>query len=179
MFSGSAYLVLSREFVEQLHKNPEAKALLEWAKDTDEHNGATLQRMPSLPGSNPPNNLYDTSDLTAIARLVKWNHLVGDVVSSAEQRQQVYVNIQMPKDHTVWSVFHLIYCNPCCLGLIAFWYSIKSRDRLIAGDFEGARRYGSTAKMFNAVSVVIFLLLIIGLLVGFFYVLPMAMRLRY
>ncbi|KAL2083206.1 hypothetical protein ACEWY4_020979 [Coilia grayii] len=86
MFSGSAYFVLSREFVEQLRKNPEAKALLEWVKDTyspDEHLWATLQRMPSLPGSNPPSVLYDTSAMIAIARLVKWNFLVGDVNEGA------------------------------------------------------------------------------------------------
>ncbi|XP_063059682.1 beta-1,3-galactosyl-O-glycosyl-glycoprotein beta-1,6-N-acetylglucosaminyltransferase 3-like [Engraulis encrasicolus] len=86
MFSGNAYFVLRREFVEQLYKNPEAKALLEWEKDTyspDEHLWATLQRMPTMPGSNPPNHKYHTSDMISIARLVKWSYLEGDIRKGA------------------------------------------------------------------------------------------------
>ncbi|XP_063058636.1 beta-1,3-galactosyl-O-glycosyl-glycoprotein beta-1,6-N-acetylglucosaminyltransferase 3-like [Engraulis encrasicolus] len=86
MFSGNAYFVLRREFVEQLYKNPEAKALLEWEKDTyspDEHLWATLQRMPTMPGSIPPNNKYHTSDMISIARLVKWSYLEGDIWKGA------------------------------------------------------------------------------------------------
>ncbi|XP_031441398.1 beta-1,3-galactosyl-O-glycosyl-glycoprotein beta-1,6-N-acetylglucosaminyltransferase 3-like [Clupea harengus] len=82
MFSGNAYFVLSREFVEHLFKNPEAKALIEWEKDTyspDEHLWATLQRMPGMPGSSPPNNKYDMTDMNSIARLVKWSDHEGDV----------------------------------------------------------------------------------------------------
>ncbi|KAL2093213.1 hypothetical protein ACEWY4_010525 [Coilia grayii] len=86
MFSGNAYFVLSRQFVEQLHKNPEAKALLKWEEDTyspDEHLWATLQRMPSMPGSSPPNNKYDMTDMNSIARLVKWVYHEGDIKKGA------------------------------------------------------------------------------------------------
>ncbi|XP_042563359.1 beta-1,3-galactosyl-O-glycosyl-glycoprotein beta-1,6-N-acetylglucosaminyltransferase 3-like [Clupea harengus] len=86
MFSGNAYFVLSREFVEHLFKSPEAKALLEWAKDTyspDEHLWASLQRMPGMPGSSPSNNKYDMTDLNSIARLVKWVSLEGDIRKGA------------------------------------------------------------------------------------------------
>ncbi|XP_012674102.2 beta-1,3-galactosyl-O-glycosyl-glycoprotein beta-1,6-N-acetylglucosaminyltransferase 3-like [Clupea harengus] len=86
MFSGNAYFVLSREFVEHLFKSPEAKALIEWEKDTyspDEHLWASLQRMPGMPGSSPPNNKYDMTDMNSIARLVKWGYLEGDIRKGA------------------------------------------------------------------------------------------------
>lgn len=86
MFSGNAYVVVSREFVDHLFKNPEAKALLEWEKDTyspDEHLWASLQRMPSMPGSTPHSDRYDMTDLNSIARLVKWSGLEGDIRKGA------------------------------------------------------------------------------------------------
>ncbi|XP_041082932.1 beta-1,3-galactosyl-O-glycosyl-glycoprotein beta-1,6-N-acetylglucosaminyltransferase 3-like [Polyodon spathula] len=86
MFSGNAYFVVSREFVEYLFENPEAQKLIEWEKDTyspDEHLWATLQRMPGVPGSNPPNEKFHTSDMSSIARLVKWSYLEGDVSKGA------------------------------------------------------------------------------------------------
>lgn len=86
MFSGSAYFVLSREFVEHFFESKEVEEFTEWEKDTyspDEHMWATLQRMPSVPGSNPPNSKYDHSDMNAIARLVKWSYLEGDLKNGA------------------------------------------------------------------------------------------------
>ncbi|KAK1157988.1 beta-1,3-galactosyl-O-glycosyl-glycoprotein beta-1,6-N-acetylglucosaminyltransferase 3-like [Acipenser oxyrinchus oxyrinchus] len=86
MFSGNAYFVVSREFVEYLFENPEAQKLIEWEKDTyspDEHLWATLQRMPGVPGSNPPNEKFHASDMSSIARLVKWSYLEGDVSKGA------------------------------------------------------------------------------------------------
>ncbi|MBN3314139.1 GCNT3 acetylglucosaminyltransferase, partial [Atractosteus spatula] len=35
--------------------------------------------MPGVPGSNPINEKFHTSDMTAIARLVKWQDLEGDI----------------------------------------------------------------------------------------------------
>ncbi|KAF5902524.1 beta-1,3-galactosyl-O-glycosyl-glycoprotein beta-1,6-N-acetylglucosaminyltransferase 3-like [Clarias magur] len=70
MYSGNAYLVVTREFVEYIFNSPEIQNFLEWEKDTyspDEHLWATLQRMPSVPGSNPPNGKYDESDMLAVA----------------------------------------------------------------------------------------------------------------
>ncbi|XP_061534082.1 beta-1,3-galactosyl-O-glycosyl-glycoprotein beta-1,6-N-acetylglucosaminyltransferase 3 [Phycodurus eques] len=86
MFTGNAYFVASRAFVEHVTQDREVLALLEWEKDTyspDEHLWATLQRMPSVPGSVPANGKYDMSDMQAIARVVKWSYLSGDVRKGA------------------------------------------------------------------------------------------------
>ncbi|XP_029909404.1 beta-1,3-galactosyl-O-glycosyl-glycoprotein beta-1,6-N-acetylglucosaminyltransferase 3 [Myripristis murdjan] len=86
MFSGNAYFVVTRDFVKYVVEDQEIQKFLEWEKDTyspDEHLWATLQRMPSVPGSMPANNKYDQSDMLAIARLVKWSYLTGDVKKGA------------------------------------------------------------------------------------------------
>ncbi|XP_038634115.1 beta-1,3-galactosyl-O-glycosyl-glycoprotein beta-1,6-N-acetylglucosaminyltransferase-like [Scyliorhinus canicula] len=82
MFSGNAYIVVSRQFIEHIFKDPKAKQFIEWSQDTyspDEFLWATLQRMPGVPGSKPSHRKYDVSDMNSIARLVKWQHLEGDV----------------------------------------------------------------------------------------------------
>uniref|UniRef100_UPI00398EF20F beta-1,3-galactosyl-O-glycosyl-glycoprotein beta-1,6-N-acetylglucosaminyltransferase-like n=1 Tax=Pristiophorus japonicus TaxID=55135 RepID=UPI00398EF20F len=82
IFSGSAYMVVSRPFVEHIFKDPKAKQLIEWSKDTyspDEFIWATLQRMPGIPSSEPSHPKYDVSDMRSVARLVKWKYLEGDV----------------------------------------------------------------------------------------------------
>ncbi|XP_017340264.3 beta-1,3-galactosyl-O-glycosyl-glycoprotein beta-1,6-N-acetylglucosaminyltransferase 3 [Ictalurus punctatus] len=86
MFSGNAYFVVTREFVEYIFKTPEIQNFMEWEKDTyspDEHMWATLHRMPSVPGSNPPNEKFDESDMLAIARLVKWSYHEGNIKNGA------------------------------------------------------------------------------------------------
>ncbi|XP_067886085.1 beta-1,3-galactosyl-O-glycosyl-glycoprotein beta-1,6-N-acetylglucosaminyltransferase-like [Heterodontus francisci] len=86
MFSGSAYFVVSRSFVEYLFRSLKAQKFIEWEKDTfspDEHMWATLQRMPDVPGSVPVNNKFDVSDMNALARLVKWSYLEGDISKGA------------------------------------------------------------------------------------------------
>jgi mucin type N-acetylglucosaminyltransferase 3 len=86
MFSGNAYFLVSRAFVRHVMESQEVRALLEWEKDTyspDEHLWATLQRMPSVPGSNPPHIKYHESDMNAIARIVKWRPLEGEVRNGA------------------------------------------------------------------------------------------------
>ncbi|KAJ7998265.1 hypothetical protein DPEC_G00220850 [Dallia pectoralis] len=55
----------------------------------------------------------------------------------------------LPRDHLLWSLFTFIYCNTFCLGLVALYYSIKSRDRKVLGDLEGARGDGNTARSVN------------------------------
>ncbi|XP_011760558.1 interferon-induced transmembrane protein 3-like isoform X2 [Macaca nemestrina] len=32
-------------------------------------------------------------------------------------------------DHVVWSLFNTLFMNPCCLGFIAFAYSVKPNTR--------------------------------------------------
>ncbi|NWT14139.1 IFM2 protein, partial [Vireo altiloquus] len=60
-----------------------------------------------------------------------------------------------PRDHLVWSLFNTVYGNVCCLGLLAFVFSVKSRDRKVLGDYSGALSYGSTAKYLNITALVI------------------------
>ncbi|NXO81019.1 IFM1 protein, partial [Sitta europaea] len=66
-----------------------------------------------------------------------------------------------PRDHLVWSLFTTLYGNFCCLGLLAFVFSVKSRDRKVLGDYSGARSYGSTAKWLNITALVINILIVI------------------
>ncbi|KAF3688546.1 Interferon-induced transmembrane protein 3 Dispanin subfamily A member 2b [Channa argus] len=65
------------------------------------------------------------------------------------QHTTVNINTEPPKDHIIWSLICFVYSNPCCLGLAALIFSIKSRDRKVAGDLDGARHYGSTARCLN------------------------------
>ncbi|KAG7276228.1 hypothetical protein CRUP_018610 [Coryphaenoides rupestris] len=86
MYQGNAYFAVTREFVRHVTEDPGIQTFLEWEKDTyspDEHLWATLQRMPSVPGSKPANVKYDESDMNSIARLVKWSDLQGDVTKGA------------------------------------------------------------------------------------------------
>ncbi|XP_077913649.1 interferon-induced transmembrane protein 1-like [Halichoerus grypus] len=68
-------------------------------------------------------------------------------------------------DHIVWSLFNTIFMNWCCLGFVAFAYSVKSRDRKMVGDMIGAQTYASTAKCLNIWALVLGLLLTTGSIV--------------
>ncbi|XP_059959941.1 interferon-induced transmembrane protein 1-like [Mesoplodon densirostris] len=70
-------------------------------------------------------------------------------------------------DHIVWSLFNTIFMNLCCLGFVAFAYSVKSRDRKMVGDVTGAQSYASTAKCLNICALVLGLLLITVFIVIF------------
>lgn len=86
LFSGSAYFVVSRSYVEYVLENERIQKFMEWAKDTyspDEYLWATIQRIPEVPGSLPLNYKYDMSDMLAIARFVKWQYFEGDVSKGA------------------------------------------------------------------------------------------------
>ncbi|XP_006893254.1 PREDICTED: interferon-induced transmembrane protein 3-like [Elephantulus edwardii] len=61
-------------------------------------------------------------------------------------------------DHVVWSLFNTLFMNCCCLGFVAFAYSVKSRDRKMVGDVIGAQSYASTAKCLNIFALVLSLL---------------------
>ncbi|XP_022611971.1 dispanin subfamily A member 2b-like [Seriola dumerili] len=75
--------------------------------------------------------------------------------SVAVQYTAVNVIAEPPKDYIIWSLFSLVYSNPFCLGLVALIYSVKSRDRKVAGDLEGARSYGTSARFLNIVAIVL------------------------
>ncbi|XP_030625546.1 beta-1,3-galactosyl-O-glycosyl-glycoprotein beta-1,6-N-acetylglucosaminyltransferase 4-like [Chanos chanos] len=84
VFVGSAYFVLSREFVGFVQTSPLVKDFLAWSEDTyspDEHFWATLIRVPGVPGgvsrSDP-----DITDLQSKVRLVKWQYLEGSLYPS-------------------------------------------------------------------------------------------------
>ncbi|XP_070639244.1 interferon-induced transmembrane protein 3-like [Bos indicus] len=68
-------------------------------------------------------------------------------------------------DHIVWSLFNTIFMNWCCLGFVAFAYSVKSRDRKMVGDITGAQSYASTAKCLNICSLVLGILLTVVFIV--------------
>ncbi|XP_074904665.1 interferon-induced transmembrane protein 5-like [Buteo buteo] len=57
-----------------------------------------------------------------------------------------------PRDHLIWSIFNTIYMNFCCLGFVALAFSVKARDRKVAGDVEAARRFSSKARCYNALA---------------------------
>ncbi|NXV02224.1 IFM1 protein, partial [Cettia cetti] len=59
-----------------------------------------------------------------------------------------------PGDHLVWSLCSSIYGNFCCLGLLAFFFSVKSRDSKVQGDYSRAQSYGSTARCLNITALV-------------------------
>ncbi|XP_032894483.1 dispanin subfamily A member 2b-like isoform X2 [Amblyraja radiata] len=65
------------------------------------------------------------------------------------------------RDYLPWSLFSLSYMNCCCLGLVAAIYSVKSRDRKVVGDVEGALHYGSTARSLNIAATVLSILVFI------------------
>ncbi|XP_029300899.1 beta-1,3-galactosyl-O-glycosyl-glycoprotein beta-1,6-N-acetylglucosaminyltransferase 4-like [Cottoperca gobio] len=77
MFSGNAYFVLSRDFVEHIDSSAVVKDFLAWSEDTyspDEHFWATLVRLPGVPGE-VPRSQPDITDLMSKTRLVKWQYL--------------------------------------------------------------------------------------------------------
>ena len=53
------------------------------------------------------------------------------------------------------------FFNACCLGFVAYAYSVKSRDRKMVGDVIGAQAYASTAKCLNISSLIFSVLMVI------------------
>uniref|UniRef100_A0A1B0GT68 Predicted gene 45717 n=1 Tax=Mus musculus TaxID=10090 RepID=A0A1B0GT68_MOUSE len=95
---------------------------------------------------------------------------LGEPSNSAVVRTTV---INMPRevsvpDHVVWSLFNTLFFNACCLGFVAYAYSVKARDQKMAGNLEAARQYGSKAKCYNILAAMWTLvppLLLLGLVV--------------
>lgn len=81
MFIGSAYFVLSRDFVDYVSTSQVTMDFLAWSTDTyspDEHFWATVVRIPGVPG-HIPRSEPDITDLKSKTRLVKWNYLEGNL----------------------------------------------------------------------------------------------------
>ncbi|XP_059566787.1 interferon-induced transmembrane protein 3-like [Myotis daubentonii] len=94
--------------------------------------------------------------------------VLGGPQSSTAARTTV-INIQadtVVPDHIVWSLFNTLFFNPCCLGFVAFAYSVKSRDRKMVGDVIGAQSYASTAKCLNIWALVLGLLVIVAVIIA-------------
>ncbi|TSL97357.1 Beta-1,3-galactosyl-O-glycosyl-glycoprotein beta-1,6-N-acetylglucosaminyltransferase [Bagarius yarrelli] len=75
IFSGGAYIVVSRDFVRYVLEDPEAQVLMSWLNDTyspDEFIWATMQRIPGVPGFLRAHPKFDVSDVYSISRLIKW-----------------------------------------------------------------------------------------------------------
>ncbi|XP_015358899.1 interferon-induced transmembrane protein 1-like isoform X1 [Marmota marmota marmota] len=68
-------------------------------------------------------------------------------------------------DYVTWSLFNTLFMNFCCLGFIAFAYSVKSRDRKMVGDITGAQAFASTAKCLNIWALIFNIILTIGAIV--------------
>ncbi|XP_018407773.1 PREDICTED: beta-1,3-galactosyl-O-glycosyl-glycoprotein beta-1,6-N-acetylglucosaminyltransferase 3 [Nanorana parkeri] len=86
MFTGNAYIVVSRDFVRYIFEEPQVQKFIDWAKDTyspDEHIWASLNRMPGVPGSSPYSEKYEQSDMNSMARMVKWSYQEGDITKGA------------------------------------------------------------------------------------------------
>ncbi|XP_023039206.1 interferon-induced transmembrane protein 1 [Piliocolobus tephrosceles] len=91
---------------------------------------------------------------------------------SAILPRSTVINIQSETsvpDHIVWSLFNTIFLNWCCLGFIAFAYSVKSRDRKMVGDVTGAQAYASTAKCLNISALIVGILMTIGFILLLVY----------
>ncbi|XP_008072678.1 interferon-induced transmembrane protein 3-like [Carlito syrichta] len=61
-------------------------------------------------------------------------------------------------DHVVWSLFNTLFLNVCCLGFIAFAYSMKARDRKMVGDITRAQAYASATKCLNIWALILSIL---------------------
>ncbi|KAG9270391.1 beta-1,3-galactosyl-O-glycosyl-glycoprotein beta-1,6-N-acetylglucosaminyltransferase [Astyanax mexicanus] len=81
MFSGGAYIVVSRAFIRFVLEDPKAQELISWSKDTyspDEFLWATMQRIPGVPGYIRAHHKFDRTDMNTISRLIKWVYHEGD-----------------------------------------------------------------------------------------------------
>ncbi|XP_029952536.1 dispanin subfamily A member 2b-like [Salarias fasciatus] len=85
--------------------------------------------------------------------------------SSVVHYTTVNVAPEPPRDHIVWSICCLLYSNPFCLGLVALIFSVKARDRKLAGDLEGARYHGRIACILNIISTVLVSILTLALII--------------
>ncbi|NXJ77527.1 IFM5 protein, partial [Trogon melanurus] len=75
-----------------------------------------------------------------------------DNLPALSRKQELSPTPLLPRDHLVWSVFNTIYMNFCCLGFVALAFSVKARDRKVAGDVEAAQRFSSKAKCYNVLA---------------------------
>ncbi|XP_036292089.1 interferon-induced transmembrane protein 3-like isoform X2 [Pipistrellus kuhlii] len=132
---------------------------------------------------NPSSQPFLPGARSALAyEVLKEEHevsVLGGPQGAMPSRTTTVINVQtdtVVPDHIVWSLFNTLFFNPCCLGFVAFAFSVKSRDRKMVGDVMGAQSYASTAKCLNIWAVVLGLLMTVGLIVMLVILLPGAIR---
>ncbi|XP_049636892.1 interferon-induced transmembrane protein 1-like [Suncus etruscus] len=81
---------------------------------------------------------------------------------------EVQPEVSVP-DHIIWSMFNSLFMNFCCLGFMAFAYSVKSRDRKVVGDTIGAQNYASIARSLNISALILGLLFNIAVIIAVVY----------
>ncbi|XP_043827587.1 interferon-induced transmembrane protein 3-like [Dromiciops gliroides] len=84
-----------------------------------------------------------------------------------------------PRDYLLLSLFNMLLLgNPCCLSFVALVYSVKSRDRKLVGDMNGASSYGNTSKQMNICAMILnVVILIISIVLIYIYLYPLILRL--
>ena len=87
-----------------------------------------------------------------------------------ETRETNFEYAKMPKDYVVWSMVSITFFNPL-FGLVAFYYSIKTRDLHLTGNVGRAFQAAKRSKLLNILSIVtgILMYLIIILVYAKFY----------
>ncbi|XP_036292088.1 interferon-induced transmembrane protein 1-like [Pipistrellus kuhlii] len=126
---------------------------------------------------NPSSQTFLPGARSALAPEEHEVSVLGGPQGAMPARTTTVINVQtdtVVPDHIVWSLFNTLFFNPCCLGFVAFAFSVKSRDRKMVGDVMGARSYASTAKCLNIWAVVLGLLMTVGLIVMLVILLPAA-----
>jgi hypothetical protein len=78
-------------------------------------------------------------------------------------------SVRKPRDYLIWSILNILFGN-LIFGLIALFYSIKTRDNIRDQLIQGAQRTSKKALVFNIVgtlSMVIIWIIIIILIIIF------------
>ncbi|XP_045436989.1 interferon-induced transmembrane protein 3-like isoform X1 [Pipistrellus kuhlii] len=135
---------------------------------------------------NPSSQPFLPGARSALAyEVLKEEHevsVLGGPQGAMPSRTTTVINVQtdtVVPDHIVWSLFNTLFFNPCCLGFVAFAFSVKSRDRKMVGDVMGARSYASTAKCLNIWAVVLGLLVVLAVIVAVIVVFTAALNRGY
>ncbi|XP_060786696.1 beta-1,3-galactosyl-O-glycosyl-glycoprotein beta-1,6-N-acetylglucosaminyltransferase-like isoform X1 [Neoarius graeffei] len=94
IFTGGAYIVVSRDFVRYVLEDPKAQVLMSWLNDTyspDEFIWATMQRIPGVPGFLRAHSKFDIMDTYSISRLIKWTRYEGNINAVYPACQGIHV----------------------------------------------------------------------------------------
>uniref|UniRef100_A0A2K5SJD4 Glucosaminyl (N-acetyl) transferase 2 (I blood group) n=1 Tax=Cebus imitator TaxID=2715852 RepID=A0A2K5SJD4_CEBIM len=100
IYFGTAYVALTREFVDFILHDKRAIDLLQWSKDTyspDEHFWVTLNRISGVPGSMP------NASWTGNLRAIKWNDMEDkhggchDYENETNERMREKVHSRIPQ----------------------------------------------------------------------------------